>query len=249
MNQEARWLLEEKYDGTESEAFRADLERLKTGTPLAYLIGSVPFLNCTIHLDSHPLIPRSETEFWTERAIETIKKYPAQGMVRVLDLCAGSGAVGVAVAHAIPLAQVTFGEIETEHLATIAKNLEAHNIPCTRYQVFASDLFENIGGTFDFILTNPPYIDPILDRTETSVKAHEPHSALYGGTDGMELIKRIIIQAPEYLTQNGQLWIEHEPEQVSAITALAKENDFSCVTHNDQYNTARYSVLTRTTLE
>jgi len=71
-NQELDWLLKEKYHGVESEAFHADCARLATGEPLGYLIGHVPFLNCTIHLDSHPLIPRPETEFWTEQAIAEI---------------------------------------------------------------------------------------------------------------------------------------------------------------------------------
>lgn len=239
MHQEEQWLLEEKHNGIKSEAFYADLERLQAGEPLAYIIGSVPFLNCTIYLDSHPLIPRAETEFWTEKAISQMSQAP-----QVLDLCAGSGAIGVAVAKAIETAHVTFGEIDTAHLPTIAKNLEANGIDCTRYKVFASDLFENIEGIYDYILTNPPYIDPALDRTEDSVKKHEPHEALYGGKDGMELIEKIIAQAKKHLTRNGQLWIEHEPEQVESVTTLAQTYTYTVATHNDQYKVPRYSVLT-----
>jgi len=73
-NQEEQWLLTEKFNNLESEAFQADLVLLHTGTPLAYLIGSIPFLDCVIHLDSHPLIPRTETEFWTEKAITSIRQ-------------------------------------------------------------------------------------------------------------------------------------------------------------------------------
>ena len=260
MDQEERWLLNEKHEGEKSEGFFADLELLQNGIPLAYLIGSVPFLNCTIHLDSRPLIPRSETEFWTEKAIETIRNYvrncertdghkDAYEHVKILDLCAGSGAIGVAVANAIPEAHVVFGEIEKEHLSTIAKNLLENDVPCTRYKIFQSDLFVNIENPFDFILTNPPYIDPQIDRTEVSVKAYEPHRALYGGENGMECIRRILAEAPQYLTINGQLWIEHEPEQAEAIAELATKYNFSSATHKDQYNTPRYSVLTRSALE
>ncbi len=297
MDEEEKWLLEEKYSGTESFAFRADLELLKNGTPLAYLIGSIPFLDCTIHLDSHPLIPRSETEFWTEQAIKVIRNFErtyertydhnspqgsprelpgqnprpglglalgrASGEVHVLDLCAGSGAIGVAVAKAIPQAQVDFAEIDPAHLPTIEKNIE-HNLKPTcrrsnlqhgQCRVIESNLFTPSAGLnrelgkYDFILTNPPYIDPAIDRTETSVKLHEPHLALYGGAEGMECIAKIIAEAPKHLTLHGQLWIEHEPEQVDAITALAAENDLFSTTHNDQYNTPRYSVVTRTVAE
>ena len=240
-NQEEKWLLEEKYAGEKNDAFFADVAALRNGTPLAYLIGSIPFLDCTIHLDSHPLIPRSETEFWTEKAIAELKK---KENPKVLDLCAGSGAIGIAVAKAVPGAHVTLGEIDPAHLPTIGKNLEANGINCTQYSVFESDLFAHIDGVFDYIVTNPPYIDPAIDRAEVSVKMHEPHLALYGGSKGMECIEKIIAQAAGHLTKEGQLWIEHEPEQVTAIAACAAVNNFTALAHNDQYNTARYSVLT-----
>ena len=244
MNKEEQWLLNEKYKGVESFAFHADLERLRTGEPLAYIIGSIPFLGCTIHLDTHPLIPRPETEFWVEEAIKTIQSTTlCESNPQILDLCAGSGAIGIAVAKAIPEVHVTFGEIDAKHMPIIAKNLEANGIDCTRYKVFASNLFENITGTYDFILTNPPYIDPAIDRAEASVKTHEPHLALYGGSDGMEIIEKIIAQATEHLKNTGQLWIEHEPEQKEAIAKHGIDSGFIVTTHTDQYQVPRYSVL------
>ncbi|MFT5849424.1 MAG: release factor glutamine methyltransferase [Patiriisocius sp.] len=270
MNQEEQWLLTEKYRGVESEAFHADLVLLNSGTPLGYLIGTIPFLNCVIHLDSQPLIPRTETEFWTEKAIEAIQKNELKQSY-VLDLCAGSGAIGVAVAKSIPGAHVTFSEIDSAHLPTIQKNIDSNLQTATssrsvleqqsdtekRISVVQSDLFaalpksadcsstdlERLEGGYDFILTNPPYIDPALDRTETSVKMHEPHLALYGGTDGMECIVRIIAETRTHLSSNGQLWIEHEPEQSEAIAILGKEAGFTTTTHKDQYGIERYTVL------
>ena len=175
MSQDEVWLLKEKYKGTESPAFRADLERLKAGEPLAYLIGHTPFLNCEISLDSHPLIPRTETEYWVEKAIESIQK-DSKPDTKILDLCAGSGCIGVAVAKAVSDSHITFAEIDPNHLSTIRKNLE-HNLPDYSkrkeyLKVVESNLFENIEGTFDLILTNPPYIDLVLDSTESSVKSH-----------------------------------------------------------------------------
>jgi len=109
--------------------------------------------------------------------------------------------------------------------------------------VTLSNLFDNVSGTFDFILTNPPYIDPALDRTESSVKSHEPHLALFGGQNGLAIINNIVTQAPQYLRDGGQLWIEHEPEQVEAIHLLAAHNGFSVVTNKDQYDVERFSIL------
>lgn len=245
MDSEELWLLKEKYEGRESDAFRADLERLRAGEPLAYLIGHVPFLNCEIYLDSKPLIPRVETEYWVEKAITAIRS--GNKDVRVLDLCAGSGCVGVAVAKAVPHARVTFAEIDPLHLPTIEKNL-SRNLPhysreSKQYSVIQSDLFEKVEGQFDFILTNPPYIDPVLDRTEASVKNHEPHLALYGGHNGLEIILTIINDSKKFLAPGGQLWIEHEPEQVEAIRESAEAEGFCTSPYNDQYGVNRFSIF------
>jgi release factor glutamine methyltransferase len=279
-NQELNWLLKEKYHGVTTPEFEADCARLTAGEPLAYLIGSIPFLDCTIYLDSHPLIPRPETEFWVEQAIAAVRQYSnltssvfasrseaIQGMrsdsglprqslslpprndeVRVLDLCAGSGAIGVAVAKAIPEAHLTFSEIDPPHLPTIEKNITQNlsvnrKVSPDRVTVVVGDLFDNVDGVFDFILTNPPYIDKGSHTVDANVEAHEPHLALFGGVAGMEIIKRIIREAKGHLTPTGQLWIEHEPFQTPTITTLATEHGFTISTQPDQYGTLRYSIL------
>ena len=243
LSQDEKWLLKEKYADVESAEFEADRKRLAVGEPLGYAIGYVPFLGCKIYLDSRPLIPRAETEFWVEKAIAVIKR-AAPGAPRVLDLCAGSGAIGVAVARQVPTVQITFAEIYKAHLPTIGKNLNENTILCTNYKVFQSDLFSNVHGEFDFVLCNPPYIDPILDRTESSVKNFEPHEALYGGLGGLELIKKIITASPAHLSAAGELWLEHEPEQSAKIKELAEQNSFVAEVHKDQYGVERYSILT-----
>ena len=243
------WLLEEKYNGEKSSAFFADCKRLALGEPLAYLIGWTPFLNCKIYLDSRPLIPRPETEYWTDETITAIRGSASLplGFVatppRVLDLCAGSGCIGVAVAKAIPDALVTFGEIDSVHLPTIKKNLEVNEIDPGRTKIIHTNLFSNLPGRYDFIFTNPPYIDETLGRTEESVTQHEPYVALFGGKAGLEIIEQIIEQAPDHLAPGGQLWIEHEPEQSPAIATLAGKHGLSITTHKDQYDVERYSIL------
>lgn len=240
MPKDEEWLLSEKYHGVKSDAFYADCKRLALGEPLGYLIGFVPFLDCQIWLDSRPLIPRPETEFWVERALTEIEKIAVPA---VLDLCAGSGCIGVAVAKAIPTSNVDFAEIDTAHISTILKNLTVNEIEPMRYTIHHANLFSTINRTYDFILSNPPYIDPALNRAEASVKEHEPYIALYGGDAGLEVIKDIIVQAPKYLNTSGQLWLEHEPEQSLAIQTLGIEHGFSITTHKDQYNIERYSIL------
>jgi release factor glutamine methyltransferase len=257
VKQEIEWLLKDKYSGEKSAGFFTDCERLRAGEPLAYVIGWVPFLGSRIWLDSRPLIPRPETEWWVEKAIAVIKTSPLSpprtGLgnslgrssgVEVLDLCAGSGCIGVAVAKHVPRANITFAEIDPTHLTTIEKNLAENlqSIP-VNWNTLESNLFNNVSGKFDFILSNPPYIDPVLDRATASVKKYEPPRALYGGRGGGAVIEQIIAAAPRHLTPHGQLWLEHEPEQVATITSLAQYHGFSTTTHPDQFGNCRYSVL------
>jgi release factor glutamine methyltransferase len=242
MSQDSEWLLKEKYHGEKSDAFFADVKRLALGEPLAYIIGHVPFLNTTIYLDSHPLIPRTETEFWVEKAIVEIK----QSLIpvpRVLDLCAGSGCIGVAVARAIPHAIVDFAEIDADHISTIKKNVERNDIPSHRVNIVHSSLFTKLPERYDFILSNPPYIDENLNRVDSSVKHFEPHIALFGGAEGLEVISALIKDSRDHLTSAGQLWLEHEPEQADTIADLGNQYLFTVNSHRDQFGTERYSTL------
>lgn len=248
-NKEIQWLLQEKYNGEKSDAFFADCKRLALGEPLAYLIGFSSFLGCKIWLDSRPLIPRAETEFWVERAIETIKNGTslslgfAEKTIRVLDLCAGSGCIGIALAKALPEVHIVFSEIDSKHIPTIEKNLQENNIAPDRYTIHQTSLYDGISDVFDIILCNPPYIDPALNRVQDSVLTHEPHLALFGGTGGIEIIKQLIAKTPAHLKSGGQLWIEHEPEQVVKIAIAAERTGFTSETLKDQYQVDRVSVL------
>ncbi len=248
-SQEIEWLLKEKYNGKKSEAFFVDCKRLALGEPLAYLIGWSPFIDCKIWLDNNPLIPRLETEYWVNEAIKVMKEGQTLSLgvgakpVNVLDLCAGSGCIGVAVAKAIPEARVGFSEIDSNLLQTITKNITENLANIERCQVEHSNLFTKFTGKYDFILSNPPYIDQAIDRAEPSVKEHEPYIALYGGEKGMEIINEIILNAPAHLAPGGQLWLEHEPEQSNQIKEIAVETRFSFSTEKDQFGVERYSIL------
>lgn len=242
MTRDEQWLLKEKYDGQKTASFLADCERLTSGEPLAYIIGHTPFLNTTIHLTSHPLIPRPETEYWTEHVIREISACDkASG--RILDLCAGSGCIGVAILKALPQSTVDFVEIDTAHHPTIHKDIEENDIAISRTQIFGGNLFENVASTYDYILTNPPYIDAHLNRTEMSVIANEPALALWGGADGMEVISKILETSPQHLTENGVLYIEHEPEQVEAIHEQGKRYFHEAETFVDQFGVSRFTRL------
>ena len=207
-----------------------------------YARGQVPFLECTIFLDSRPLIPRTETEFWTEIAI---KQIGTRNTVTCLDLFAGSGAIGVAVLKHCPNARVDFSEIDPRHFPTIRKNIESNGIDTSRTHIYQTDVFSNISDQYDFILANPPYISrERMHDVEQSVREHEPEGALYARNDGFELIEKTLIGLTSHLTTSGIAFIEHEPFQIERIKATAHIHNLSAETMKDQYGIDRFTILT-----
>jgi release factor glutamine methyltransferase len=239
MSTDSNWLLNDKHNGVKSPEFFADLQRVERGEPLAYVIGWIPFLHTKIYLDSKPLIPRPETEYWVSLAIKEIIDSGVTNP-KVLDLCAGSGCIGVGIAKAIPAANIHFAELIDDHHQTIRKNIRENDIDTSRTKQFGGDLFEHVTEKYDFILSNPPYINPELsDRVEEGVTAHEPDTALWGGAGGMEIIERIILEAPKYLSPGGLLYIEHEPEQARHIAELCQ----NALSYEDQFGVIRSSII------
>ena len=239
MTREEAWLLNEKYGGEPNDEFVRDCERLRMGEPLAYVIGWVPFHGAKIWLDSHPLIPRPETEHWVGEAMREMKH---RDSLNVLDLCAGSGCIGIAVAKNVPGVRTDFAELDVSHHPTIKKNLGENGLGYSR--ICGGDLFACVEGPYDYILANPPYIDPLHDRTDESVREHEPELALYGGPGGLEFIERILAQSRAFLSPRGILFLEHEPEQAEAVRDLGREQGFTSEAHEDQYGVRRYTRLT-----
>ncbi len=237
------WLLEEKYKGSQTPAFFEDVEKLRQGTPLAYLIGTAPFLGTTIYLDSQPLIPRPETEFWVDHII---KHYlPENTPSTALDIFSGSGCIGVAIAYHRKHYFVDFAELKKEHLLTIQKNLDTNNIEKSRYQIFESNIFENIPKKqYDFIFANPPYISPEkIDTVQDSVLEHEDHIALFAKDDGLFFIKKCIDAIPNFLKENGYIFIEFDPWQQEKIQTYAETKNLYFEFLNDQYQKTRVVII------
>ena len=216
--QDVEALIRDKYAGDRGANMMADLSRLARGEPLAYIIGWVPFLSLMIRLDSKPLIPRPETEWWTEKLIAHLKKKYRDRSFTLLDLCAGSGAIGLAVLRELPNAVVFFGELVPEHGEQIHKNIAHNDLDASRAEVRVGDLFDPFNETFDIIATNPPYI-PENRKLEESL-AYEPREALYSGEDGMELMRRIIKGAPAYLADDGEIWMECDIDNIEEARKL-----------------------------
>lgn len=261
MTRDEQWLLEEKYGGTPSPAYEKDRERLLQGEPVAYLIGHTPFLGLTIHLDSRPLIPRPETEWWTEQLVvrgagsQTVgvrlgraarsapTVWSAGEQLTFIDLCAGSGAIGCAALRYLKNAQVYFGEIDPGHASTIAKNIHTNGLDESRAHICIGDLFAPFPDmTFDIIAANPPYIPESreLDRTVTD---YEPALALRSGKDGLDLTRRLIDALPRALAPYGIAWIECDSEGAEAARAHAVRAGLEAAILADQYERPRVVVV------
>ena len=251
MTREEQWLLEEKYDGANGVAFEKDRERLTAGEPLGYIIGWQPFLRLKIFLDSRPLIPRPETEWWTEQLIAVMRKSEniskSDNAFRFLDLCAGSGAIGSAVlARLSSNAYVSFGEIDPVYGPTILKNIRENGLDETRADIRIGDLFEPFDGAiFDVIAANPPYI-PTGRLLSRSVVDHEPALALFSGSDGLDIIRRIATELPSRLAPDGIAWIECDSEHGEAARALFEGYGFHTEIRTDQYGVPRIIVVSFT---
>lgn len=216
-------LIRDKYDGDKTADLAEDLARLASGEPLAYVIGWIPFLGLRVRLDSFPLIPRPETEWWTEELCTHIKSTTIyDSACSVLDLCAGSGVIGLSVLSKIPVAQVSFGELSPLHSALISVNIDENNLGTTRATVRSGDLFAPYANeTFDIIATNPPYI-PTTRTLEECVTSFEPSEALFSGPKGLDIIERIINEAPEHLNKGGELWMECDTTNIETAAAHMK---------------------------
>lgn len=237
---EKKQLLRDKYADIPSSAYETDLARLASGEPLAYVIGWMPFLGLRIRLDSKPLIPRPETEWWAEELLKRIEERHGDNPFHLLDLCAGSGAIGLAVLARFPTARVSFGELDPAHVALIRENIRENGLDESRADVRSGDLFVPFAGErFDVIATNPPYI-PSTRTLDASVLDHEPAIALFSEEDGLGLIRRIATESAQHLLPKGELWMECDESNAAIAAELVSAGGASSADmRTDQYGRPR----------
>lgn len=234
----------DKYNGDTSVDLSVDLARLESGEPLAYVIGWIPFLGLRIELDSRPLIPRPETEWWVEQCIAEVRpRDTKEHPLRILDLCAGSGAVGLSLLKALPFAHVSFAELVPAHVQQIERNLLVNNLDASRATIKTSDLYSAFPNEqWDLILCNPPYI-PSTRTLETSVSEFEPSEALFAGLDGLDLIRKISAEVPGHLSSPGEIWMECDVANIAESAGLlTKAGSEGVEIRTDQYGRPRIVV-------
>ena len=243
-NKEKLWLLEEKYHGKKTDAFFSDITRLEKGEPVDHVIGFTQFLDCHIDLSHLPLIPRTETEFWVERAVREINKKKKEP-IHCLDLFSGSGCIGIALTRHIRSATVDFGDNKDNCLKQIQKNLEKNKVEDSHANIYKSDCFENIPQKkYDYIFANPPYVSRTREKNvQESVIKWEPRHALFAEDDGLFYIKKIIQEAPTFLKENGMIFIEFDSWQKEAVEKFIPRDKFTYRFWKDQFGKWRTVVL------
>ncbi len=197
--------LETRLSASECVAVHALLRRrLDTREPAAYLIGEIEFAGYPFYVDERVLVPRSPIAELIERGFAPWLDEPPK---TVLDLCAGSGCIGIACALHFEC-DVTLGEIDAGALEVTARNIARHGVG-DRVKAVKGDLFANLPGRrFDLIVSNPPYVPTGEWEALADEYRREPRLALDAGSDGMDIVARILRSAPEHLERDGLLICE-----------------------------------------
>ncbi len=210
----------------ELDAIRPLLRRRADLEPVAYILGAVGFHRVVLKTDARALMPRSETEVLVEVALAAL---PSGGSL--LDVGTGAGPIAVSVKHERPDVAVMAVDISPDALALARENAAAVGVEVTFLE---SDLAAAVEGVFDVVAANLPYVPDGDPRTEPGVIRHEPHLALFGGPDGLDLVRRLIGQAPALVRPGGMLVLEVSDEQAPAVRGLLEIGGFVGVTvHRD----------------
>lgn len=180
------------------------LEQRKNGAPLAYLLGTVSFAGLTLYVQTPTLIPRPETEEWVNWLIQKLQPQTAQKL-SILDLCTGSGCIGVSLASALPEAKIVAVDIANEAVELARKNVVANDLK--NVEVRQGNLFDVVQGEqFDLIVSNPPYLSEAeWQELDPSVAAWEDVRALTDNQDGYAFYRIFAARAQNYLTKESQL--------------------------------------------
>lgn len=199
-----------EYELTIDEAARLDeyIARRANREPFQYITGRQEFYGLDFEVTPDVLIPRPETEILVEEAIKERKKLNELNKLAFCEIGVGSGCIAVSILHNVPAATAVAIDISAKALAVAERNAERHGV-AGRLSFQIGDIFDAVTDKFDVIVSNPPYIpDADLTDMQQEVRDFEPHNALFAGTDGLDIIRRIIDDAPEHLNRGGSLLME-----------------------------------------
>ena len=206
------------------------------------------FLNIKIDLSKKVFIPEVETKYWTKKAIKEIqnfsKKNPSS-KIKILDIFAGSGFIGISVLKNVKNSFVDFVDIDDNAISQIKINLKLNKISSKRYKVIKSDIFSNLPKKkYNFILANPPYVAlKNIKEVQRSVLEKDPFISLFSGKDGLNHIRIFLRDLKKFLKKDGICFMEFDPRQAKEISKILSSQDLNFEIKKDQFHLDRYVII------
>lgn len=223
LNVEKEYLIihnEDEISNTIENNFMEKIKEIANGKPLQHITNSQEFMKLNFYVDENVLIPRQDTEILVEEVITLCKKN-ANYKYSILDLCSGSGAIGISLAKYLNNCEIICSDINDEAIKIAKINAEKNGVSNIKFR--KSNMFENITEKFDIIVSNPPYIKhDLITKLDKEVQK-EPIIALDGGKDGLDFYRVIVDEAYKYLKNNGRLFLEIGYDQKEELVELLKK--------------------------
>lgn len=212
------------------------IKKVKNGKPIQYALNNVCFYGYDYYVDEKVLIPRFETEELVFHSINYMRKFFANP--NVLDLCAGSGCIGLTLKKELPNISMSLSDISQEALDVLKINKDRLLVDC---KIILSDLFENIYDKFDVIISNPPYI-AYTDEVDEIVLKNEPHLALFAENSGLKIYERILKDCEKYLNKKYMIAFEIGKNQKDAVINLVNKylKNVKIIAKKDASNRERF---------
>lgn len=202
----------------EYQRYMKCIDRRILREPLQYITGTQEFMGLTFNVNENVLIPRYDTEILVSEVIGLIGDKP----LRVLDMCTGSGCIGISIASECPNVSIDMADISDKAIEVAEENIQCNNIKNAK--CIQSDLFSNIDEKYSIIVSNPPYIETkVIETLMPEVKEYEPVLALDGEEDGLEFYRRITRESVKYIENGGYLAYEIGCEQADAVSRIMME--------------------------
>lgn len=209
--------MQEQVESKKQLLYQEKIQELIQGKPLQYITNHQGFMGLDFYVDENVLIPQPDTEILVETAIKIAKE-----KMQILDLCTGSGCIGIVLAKYLKNTQITLADISKKALEVARKNATYHQVE-DKTELIESNLFENLENKkFDLIISNPPYIRTSVIPTLSKEVRKEPYIALNGGEDGLFFYREILKQGHLYLKSEGYLLLEIGYDQAEEIIKLWK---------------------------
>ncbi|MBH0100198.1 peptide chain release factor N(5)-glutamine methyltransferase [Salinibacterium sp. NSLL150] len=200
--------------------------------PLQHITGIAPFRNLELRVGPGVFVPRPETETVVQFAIDALNASATPEPIGV-DLGTGSGAIALSMATEVPRARIYAVELSPDAIPYTSENFRRYGTDnATLINADLGDAFPELDGTVDVVISNPPYIPAAAIPRDIEVQLHDPALALYGGEDGMDVVRRVSTTARRLLHQGGTLVLEHGEEQAPALAALLTADGWNAVAHH-----------------